>query len=144
MLKYILPCFFAPLGLLAQTYSIGWSKIAGGGGTSTGGNYSLVGTIGQHDAGKMAGGNYSLEGGFLSGIVLVQTAGAPRLSIQISGANAVISWPVADSTGYVLQEGAALTPASWANSGTVVNTNGGQKSVTVPATGTRFYRLIKP
>ena len=36
---------------IAQPYSIDWFKIAGGGGTSTGGNYSLSGTIGQHDAG---------------------------------------------------------------------------------------------
>ena len=31
----------------AQTYSIDWFKIAGGGGTSTGGVYSVSGTIGQ-------------------------------------------------------------------------------------------------
>ena len=33
----------APMALLAQTYSIDWYKIAGGGGTSTGGVYSLTG-----------------------------------------------------------------------------------------------------
>src|SRR5262249_33796647 len=44
----------------AQTYSIDWFKIAGGGGTSTNGQYSLSGTIGQHDAGgPLTGGNYS-------------------------------------------------------------------------------------
>jgi len=37
--------------LHAQTYSIDWYKIAGGGGTSTGGVYAVSGTIGQHDAG---------------------------------------------------------------------------------------------
>ena len=31
----------------AQTYSIDWYKVAGGGGTSTGGVYSVSGTIGQ-------------------------------------------------------------------------------------------------
>ena len=36
--------------LLAQNYSIGWWKVAGGGDTSTNGQYSLSGTIGQHDA----------------------------------------------------------------------------------------------
>ena len=35
----------------AQQYSIDWYKIAGGGGTSTGGTYAVSGTIGQHDAG---------------------------------------------------------------------------------------------
>ena len=42
----------------AQSYSINWYKVAGGGGTSTGGTYSVSGTIGQHDAGgPMTGGN---------------------------------------------------------------------------------------
>ena len=31
----------------AQSYSIDWYKIAGGGGTSTGGTYQVSGTIGQ-------------------------------------------------------------------------------------------------
>ena len=48
-----------------QSYSIDWYKIAGGGGTSTNGQYAVTGTIGQPDAGgAMAGGNYSLTGGF--------------------------------------------------------------------------------
>ena len=63
------------LGLLipavsfAQSYSIDWYKVSGGGGTSTGGTYSVSGTIGQHDAGgAMTGGNYSLTGGFWASI----------------------------------------------------------------------------
>jgi hypothetical protein len=44
----------------AQTYSIDWYKIAGGGDTSTGGTYTVSSTIGQHDAGgPMTGGNRS-------------------------------------------------------------------------------------
>lgn len=51
-------------------YQIGWSTIDGGGATfSTGGNFSLGGTVGQHDAGpsttgQMTGGQFSLVGGF--------------------------------------------------------------------------------
>ncbi|MHC4501234.1 MAG: hypothetical protein ACYS21_19225, partial [Planctomycetota bacterium] len=48
-------------------YDISWSTIDGGGGTSTGGNYALVGTIGQPDAGDMSGGDYQLHGGFWPG-----------------------------------------------------------------------------
>ena len=59
------------LGLLmpalsnAQTYSIDWYKIAGGGGTSTNSIYSISGTFGQPDAGgPMDGGGFSVVGGF--------------------------------------------------------------------------------
>lgn len=92
----------------------------------------------------MTGGNYTLEGGFLSGIVLVQTPGAPQLSIQLSGSNAIISWSMDGSTGFILQESANLSsPANWNNSGVVVTTSGNTKSVTVPATGMKYYRLKK-
>ncbi len=68
---------------LAQSYSINWYKVAGGGGASTGGVYSVSGTIGQHDAGQpMTGGTYSLTGGFWSLIAVVQTPGAPTLYIS--------------------------------------------------------------
>ena len=78
----------------AQSYSVDWSKIAGGGGTSTGGVYSVSGTIGQPDAGKMNGGNYAIDGGFWGIIAAVQTPGAPLLSIARSTTNTVVvSWP---------------------------------------------------
>jgi len=54
----------------AQTggdYILTWSTIDGGGGTSSGGTYKLVGTIGQPDAAYSAGGNYELLGGFWPG-----------------------------------------------------------------------------
>jgi hypothetical protein len=41
------------------------TTVDGGGGTSTGGGFTLTGTIGQHDAGgPLNGGNFSLNGGF--------------------------------------------------------------------------------
>ena len=42
-------------------YSLDWFSIDGGAGTSTGGVYSVSGTIGQPDAGTMAGGSYTLS-----------------------------------------------------------------------------------
>ena len=56
---------------LAQTgggYDLTWNSIDGGGMMfSSGGGYSLGGTIGQPDAGAMSGGSYSLAGGFWGG-----------------------------------------------------------------------------
>lgn len=49
----------------AQTYAIPWHSIDGGGGRSSGGSFTLSGTIGQHDAGgPMVGGDFSVAGGF--------------------------------------------------------------------------------
>src|SRR5487761_1951485 len=79
----------------AQSYTIDWYKIAGGGGTSTGGTYQVSGTIGQPDAsGALNGGNYSVVGGFWSLINVVQMPGVPKLIIVPNGPNSVtILWP---------------------------------------------------
>ena len=64
--QVVLRCLFSVLGavpgsIIAQSYSIDWFKVAGRGGASSGGSYSISGTIGQHDAGAaMTGGNYTL------------------------------------------------------------------------------------
>ena len=48
-------------------YELSWYTIDGGGGLSTGGQYKLIGTIGQPDAAWSSGGGYELLGGFLPG-----------------------------------------------------------------------------
>jgi len=51
----------------AQSYDLSWSTIDGGGGTSTGGAFSLTGTIGQPDAQTppvMTSGTLELTGGY--------------------------------------------------------------------------------
>jgi hypothetical protein len=48
-------------------YRIDWYTIDGGGGTSSGGQYVLTGTIGQPDADWASGGVYELLGGFRPG-----------------------------------------------------------------------------
>src|SRR5437879_3463286 len=100
----LLPCSTAR----SQTYSIDWFTIDGGGGTSTGGVYSVSGTIGQPDAGgPMTGGNFSLVGGFWS-LFAQQTPGAPLLTIRLTATNtALVSWTF-PSTGFSLQQNASL------------------------------------
>ena len=53
-----------------NAFSISWWTVDGGGGISqsTGGEYTLQGTIGQADAGASQGGDYDLEGGFWAGL----------------------------------------------------------------------------
>ena len=108
--------------------------------TSTGGVYSVSGTIGQPDAsGAMTGGGYSLTGGFWS-IYAVQTAGAPLLTITYAGNQAIVSWP-SSVTGWTLQTNNNLATGSWGNyAGSVVN-----NSVTnSPPKGNLFFRLSNP
>jgi len=132
------------LRALGQQYSIDWYKIAGGGGTSTGGVYSVNGTIGQPDAGgPMIGGNYSLTGGFWALISVLQTPGLPDLIITHAGNSVIVSWP--DTGSYNLQQNANLASANgWATSGYTVITANGTNSITVnnPA-GNLFFRLAK-
>src|ERR1017187_6994991 len=121
----------------AQSYSIDWYKIAGGGGTSTGGTYQVSGTIGQPDAsGAMTGGSYSLTGGFWS-IYAVQTPGAPLLYISQVGNKAVVWWSPS-VTGWTLQTNVNLATPTWGNYlGLVVN-----NSVTnAPPPMNLFFRL---
>ena len=125
----------------AQNYSIDWFTIDGGGGTSTGGGYSVSGTIGQPDAGgPMTGGNYSLTGGFWALQFAVQSVDAPLLSIAPFGAGqARISW-TSNTPGFVLQETTNLSTGPWVNS-----PSGAGNPVTVPATlPIKSYRLRKP
>src|ERR1035437_7040629 len=122
----------------AQSYSIDWHKISGGGGTSTGGTYQVSGTIGQHDAGNaMSGGNYSLTGGFWSLISVVQTAGAPTLTITYSGNQAIVSWSPS-VTGWTLQTNNNLATGTWGNYLGPVSNN---RLTNSPSRGNLFFRL---
>jgi hypothetical protein len=135
----------------AQQYSIDWYKVAGGGGTSTNGNYSLSGTIGQPDAsGAMSGGPvtgnnyYSLTGGFWSLISVVQTAGLPTLTVTHSGNTVTVSWPATGS--YTLQQSANLASANnWGTSGYTIGTANGTNSISITSpAGNLFFRLSSP
>jgi len=135
----------AQIALRAQQYSIDWYKIAGGGGTSTGGGFSVTGTIGQPDAsGAMTGGNYSLTGGFWS-LYAVQTPGAPTLFITKSGNSAILWWS-ANANGYVLEDKTSITPPNgWSAVSPAPVTISGFNYVTNTITpGNSFYRLRHP
>lgn len=129
----------------AQTYSIDWYKVAGGGGTSTGGTYSVSGTIGQHDAGvATTGGNYSLTGGFWSLINVVQTPGAPTLYVSHSGNTVSVYWQ--NVAGWnLIQSGNLTTPIiSWTASSLPTLLSGTNYLNLVNPAGNLFFRLKNP
>lgn len=124
----------------AQTMALR-GTVNGGGGTSGSGQYQISGTIGQPEASlAMTNGPFAVSGGFWAMPIAVQTHGAPFLTITVGGpGQATIAWP-AEVPGYVLQETALLTPATWGNA-----PSGTNNPVTIPATSIqKYYRLFKP
>jgi len=131
--------------VFAQTYSIDWFTIDGGGGTSTGGVYSVSGTIGQPDAGHMSGGNFTIDGGFWGIIAAIQSPNSPPLRVVHTSTNTVvIAWP-APSTGFSLQQNSDLKTTIWSGVTNAINVVGSENQIIVaPPVGNRFYRLKNP
>jgi len=140
----LLCCIILHLSFILRVqgqYAIDWSKVSGGGGTSTGGLYSVSGTIGQHDAGgPMMGGNYSLTGGFWSLISVVPTPGAPPLAISHAGGTVTVYWQ--NVSGWTLQQNSSVAaPLGGSASSGVTTTNGTNYLTLTSPTGRLFFRL---
>jgi hypothetical protein len=126
-------------------FDIDWFAVAGGGGTSSGGDFELTATIGQHDAGDLSGDNFTIIGGFWGILAVFETPGAPSLSVRVANNNVVISWPENGSQGFALEEAVALANASWTTVNATPQASNGTNRVDLPLpVGNRFYRLSKP
>jgi hypothetical protein len=129
--------------LEAQDFSLDWYKVAGGGGTSAAGAYSLSGTLGQPEAGILKGGSYSMAGGFWSLIAVIRTPGAPVLSIIGTATNTVrVSWPSA-SAGFALQQSTSVAGASWAPVPQTPSDDGTTKTVSLKQLGGSLYLRLQ-
>jgi hypothetical protein len=105
----------APLAGRAQSFAVDWFSVDGGGGASTGGSFTVSGSIGQADADSpLAGGRYAVQGGFWSFLAALQSPGGPRLSIACSNHNATVTWP-APADGWILRACTNLTAGTWTN-----------------------------
>lgn len=136
----LLAALLGSVGIARAQYVIDWHAISAGG-SSSDGDYSLSGGIGQPEAGvAMTGGSFSLTGGFWALPVMVQSVNAPTLSISPAAPGyATISW-TPETPGFVLQFSPTLGPAGWNDL-----PGGSGSPVTVPlALSARFYRLHKP
>jgi hypothetical protein len=60
----LLSSFTLVFGQSGGGYDLSWHTIAGGGGTSSGGNYTAASTIGQPAAGHSSGGTFEVSSGF--------------------------------------------------------------------------------
>ena len=120
-------------------YAIDWFTMDGGGGASSGGGFTLTGTIGQPDTGTLSGGNYSLQGGFWPAIVLPATGETPTVFTQLSASSIIIFWSPTTS-GFSLEQSSSLLPGSWSPA-----PSGADNPAMIPlGSGPAFYRLKKP
>jgi hypothetical protein len=89
----------------------------------------------------MTNGQYSITSGFWALPTMIQTLGAPTLTIApATPGNATISWTPDTGTNWVLQQSVELSSAVWTNS-----PSGFTNPIVVPATlPMKYYRLIKP
>jgi hypothetical protein len=122
----------------AQSHSVTWYSLDSGGGNSSGGRFSLSGTLGQLDAGILSGGLFTLAGGFWALTPDTKATNVPTLFISRSAGQILVSWVPALS-GYVLQTNSGLTAAGWGDSVTGT-TNPATVGANTPAL---FFRLRK-
>jgi hypothetical protein len=144
-MKFLLLLLTVSIGY-SQSFTLGPSAVGGGGGTSSGGSFSVSGTIGKPDAGQMSGGSFSLAGGFGAVVSAVQTIGAPFLAVTRSENTVTLSWLSSSASGFVLQQNSAglENPAAWVVSPAKVVEDGTRKSATISVpNGFLFFRLKK-
>ena len=132
------------VGVSRAAFVVDWHTADGGGGTSTGGAFSVTGTAGQPDAGdRHAGGAIWLRGGFWA----FDEEGAlpPALAILLTAADAVqVLWP-SPSAGFVLQQTTNLLLEAWAAPSESMQDDGTNRYILVdPPAPQRYYRLLKP
>ena len=98
------------------------------------GGYLLIGS-----STSGASGNKTSQG-FGDADLWVVKIGLPSLTIDRSGTNAILSWP-SPSTGFGLEQNVGLGAANWTSVTQIPGDDGTTKSVPLPATNSRFYRL---
>lgn len=135
---------FAAAGMLAMaadTFQLEHAGVGSGGGTSSGGDYVVTGQIGVLGTGQSTGGAFTLEGGSLAMFMVVQTAGAPMLTLTRVGNDVVLSWPMT-AIGFDLEQTENLSTPSWSGAGVTPVIVGDHYQVTLPAVGSsKFFRL---
>ncbi|PWU10785.1 MAG: hypothetical protein C5B50_24785 [Verrucomicrobia bacterium] len=122
-----------------------WFTIAGGGGSSSHDELMLSGTIGQAaPGGPLLNTDLSLLSGFWSAAMVVETPGAPFLTITPGPqpSTLYVIWP-SPSTGFVLQQSEDFI--TWTTPSEITQDNGSLKFITVNANSARrFFRLVRP
>jgi hypothetical protein len=105
---------------------------------SSGGVYTLEGVLGPAQGVPMTGGVYTIDRGFFT--LIVETAGAPTMKIQVQGADLVITWSSA-ANAFNIEQTSALGSA-WSTVSATQQTANGDIKVTLPLSAqNQFLRL---
>ena len=105
---------------------------------SSGGVYKLEGVFGPAQETALTGGAYSIDRGIFT--LIVETAGAPTLKIQIQGADLVITW--SGSVGAFNLEQTATLGSPWTTLAALQETANDEIKVTLPlGAQNQFLRL---
>jgi hypothetical protein len=124
--------------LLVSAFSCQRQSCAQGTQTSSGGIYTLEGVFGPAPGRTMTGGVYSIDQGFFT--LIVETAGAPTMKIQVQGADLVITWSGAIDA-FNLEQTAALG-SPWTAVSAIQQTANGDIKVIIPfGAQNQFLRL---
>jgi hypothetical protein len=135
--------------LLAGGFAVDQGSFTGGGGSGSGGRFSVAGSVQPMAPPTLRSSTYTISGGFWSAATLVQTPGAPALTVKREDNSGLLafSW-AATADGYAFEESPTLTGPviPWtAVSPQGLQTNGITISISIPVQpGTRFFRLRKP
>lgn len=129
----------------AQNFAVDRFALSGGGGTSTNGGLRVVGSMAQPDAApRLVGGSFAVDSGFWSVVSVVQTPGAPLLSLLLVKASGTwfFSWPLSD-LNYTLESSPVLGPlAIWTSVSEPVQTGVQYRfALLPPMAGQRYFRL---
>jgi hypothetical protein len=113
-----------------------------GGGTSTGGTFTVVSKFGQPDPVIQTGGTFGVQANLSPAVIVLQTPGAPVLKLTYGPGTAIINWAVPAASFVLETTTTPHLPNSWQPvAGSPAPTNG-TNFFSVPITTTRqFYRL---
>ena len=126
------------LSILIAGFSFAWVS-SGQSVVSSGGVYTLQGVFGAAQERTLTGGGYAIDRGFFT--LIVETAGAPTMKIQVQGADLVITWSGAINAFNLEQTSALGSP--WTIVSATQQTANGDIKVTVPFGAQNHFLRLK-
>ena len=118
--------------------SHGQSTLPSGEKISSGGAYTVQGVLGPAQGVAMTGSAYSVDRSFFT--LIVETAGAPTMKIQVLGPDLIITWSGA-ANAFNLEQTSALS-STWSAVSAAQQTANGDIKVTIPlGAQNQFLRL---